>query len=770
MSENLYLSSEELEEIFKKHIRTNVYNYSIKTLFAPRLINRVDYSPYYQRNYIWDTVKATFFIESILLGTDIPPLILFNNGSNLEVIDGRQRYETIKKFKNNELKLAINGLHVLPQLKGMTFSKLDSRIQDLFDDTKIRIFDFEIINEPKLDSILEDKVKKEIFRRYNSGITPLSRAELDNATYDDDEVTNSLKLILQDNDDIFLLLTKYFQPRSQSDKATKITSILQSLRKYLVFTSLPINIYAAGKKRTEFIELLYNIKCTSTDNIDELSNFLLDNITYSIDFIEKSNLTRFDNRYLNECILWGITILRESDIDISILFNKQNLSKTNTFINEHINDFNTEGSHYYSPIVLRFQTITKLFNEFFDFNFSSYFKNDTFKNKIDANGQKKEDTILKIDELSSLRVNKPEPSLIPIDEIMNDLISKRYMIRPSYQRQEKININKASAIIESILLGINLPPIFIYKNEDGIKEVIDGQQRLLSILSFLGKQYRNENDKLIYSKNNSYKLKRLKILREYDNYSFNDLELSLQDKILDFCLSVIEIDSRINNNFDPVDLFIRLNYKPYPIKDNSFEMWNSYIDKEIIKKIKTLTDKNISWFFITQRKKNSDRMINEELITLLSYIQFNRKYKNDMNSIGYYERNNQAKCRIRDKKEVTTLLEKISSDELLKKYFMQSIEILEAKIDKLCEKLDRDNLKNSLHDLLNKEPRSYQRYLIDFYLLFEVIVRLDNESFENITFNELQQKLLLVQNELKNPTNRDRNLQEHVISFLDNNI
>lgn len=52
--------------------------------------------------------------------------------------------------------------------------------------TKIRIFEFEIVGMPTLDSTIEDKIKKEIFRRYNSGITPLNQSEIDNAKYDSD--------------------------------------------------------------------------------------------------------------------------------------------------------------------------------------------------------------------------------------------------------------------------------------------------------------------------------------------------------------------------------------------------------------------------------------------------------------------------------------------------------------------------------------------------------------------------------------------------------
>jgi hypothetical protein len=57
------------------------------------------------------------------------------------------------------------------------------QIIDLFLDTTIRIIEVEILDSRALDPELEDKIKKEIFSRYNSGITPLKRPEIDNAVY-----------------------------------------------------------------------------------------------------------------------------------------------------------------------------------------------------------------------------------------------------------------------------------------------------------------------------------------------------------------------------------------------------------------------------------------------------------------------------------------------------------------------------------------------------------------------------------------------------------
>lgn len=770
--EDLYLNGSEVENIFRKHIKTTVYSFSIKTLFSERMSRKINYQPYYQRNYVWDTPKATFFIESILMGTDIPPLIFFNNGSSIEVIDGRQRYETIKNFKEGELKLSSKGLSKLSQLKSYTFNKLEADIQDIFDDAKIRIFEFEVINEPKLDPVLEDKIKKEIFRRYNSGITPLNKAELDNANYDDDKITNILKAEIKKDKILAFEISKKFLLKDESDIERDGPKILQFLRKYLVFSSFPINTYASGSRRTELFQLLYHFIINENENSVGLCDFLINTLKDTINLINKFTDDDIkNNRYVNECLLWAIYILKEEEINIDKLYFQSNTLKIENYLRKNISFFASEGSHYYKAIIDRHQVIVNILQEIINFDFKIYFKNDSFSNKVKEIEIKEneKDIKLKLDELSSLRVQKPDASLVPIDELINDLSSNRYLIRPSYQRQEKINIFKASAIIESIILGINLPPIFIFKNENGVKEVVDGQQRLLSIVGFMGKQYLNESGKFVYAKNNNFKLTRLKILKEsnFNNKYFNDLTPDIKDKILDFKLSVIEIDYKLNTNFDQVDLFIRLNNKPYPIKDNSFEMWNSFIDKEVIEKIKNLTRINKDWFFIQPMKNKSDRMLNEELITVLSYLFYNYSQKNK-NSIGFFERDSTINCRINDKKNVSHILEKMTTDALLKIKFIESINNVENLINVLKSKLDINNMKKSLDFLLNKESKDYKRYLVNFYVLFEILQRLSSQRLQNITFDELQSKMVLIQQELKYSKKPDSiNIQEYFIQFLD---
>ena len=49
---------------------------------------------------------------------------------------------------------------------------------------------------------------------------------------------------------------------------------------------------------------------------------------------------------------------------------------------------------------------------------------------------------------------------------------------------------------------------------DDVSEVIDGQQRLLTLLGFTGSTYTNQDDKVSKSKNNNFTLKGLRILSD----------------------------------------------------------------------------------------------------------------------------------------------------------------------------------------------------------------------------------------------------------------
>lgn len=59
-------------------------------------------------------------------------------------------------------------------------------------------------------------------------------------------------------------------------------------------------------------------------------------------------------------------------------------------------------------------------------------------------------------------------------------------IHPEFQRIFRWDDNQKSKLVESVLLGIPIPPIFVSQRSDGVWDVIDGVQRLSTILEFTG--------------------------------------------------------------------------------------------------------------------------------------------------------------------------------------------------------------------------------------------------------------------------------------------
>lgn len=213
---NIQLDYSDIMDIFKEKLKIDNIVKKVSSIFLnQRYAGKINYKPYFQRNYVWDEEKATYFIESILLGTEIPPLVLFQTKDKNEVIDGRQRYETIKRFLEDKLVLKDKGLHNLKALAGKRYSQLDSDTRELFEDTRIRILQFSVVDEPKLDEEKEEKIKKEIFRRYNSGITPLQKYDIDRAAYINDKLSNLLYDKIYNNTGLYNFLCEIILPKSK---------------------------------------------------------------------------------------------------------------------------------------------------------------------------------------------------------------------------------------------------------------------------------------------------------------------------------------------------------------------------------------------------------------------------------------------------------------------------------------------------------------------------------------------------------------------------
>lgn len=741
------------EKIFQEHLKVETYSKSIDSLFSPRLRNKIDYKPYYQRNYVWDYNKASYFIESILLGTEIPPLIFFDNNSEIEVIDGRQRFETILRFMENKFSLKSKGLQVLTQLKNHSYDDLaikDREIIEKFLDAKLRIIEFKLVNHPPLDKHLEDRVKKEIFSRYNSGITPLKKAEIDNAIYDENTLSTTFKKYFEENDEELTIINKiFFAPTANLlIKDVPVEQVMTFIRKNLVLPMTPITYYARGTGRTDLLSKLF--EKLSDDNIDN-ENEVLKLFIEKIHFLNSINNYCVENnlktnRLALETFLWMLGILDQEEEKYNFTENfKIDISK---FIDKNIDSYSEIDYGFNKQVYDRYSKTGEFMLEYFGIDTSLYIRpNDEKRNEI-KKLTKPADTNTKLGELESLRLNKPEPSRISIDDVVRLMNKRRFLIRPSYQRKEVINLKKASSIIESILLGIALPAIFIFKREDGTSEVIDGQQRLLTLLGFIGSEYIDEKGRSQSSKNYKFSLRGLKILSELNGVKFERLEIELQNKIFDFPLYIVEIDQQANPQFDPIDLFIRLNDKPYPIRENSFEMWNSWADVDVINSVRNFKETIKDWFYIKKLNtiNDRDRMENEELITSLIFLDYSRIKTPSKKVLDIYQKTDRLNSRITDKNLISSFLNEINENNLdNKEYFFQSLKNIKSFITKVkFILLDCDQTKEELNNYLKeeldnifksgRETKYARRTMQDFYFLWDI---LKDINLEMVKFNRL---------------------------------
>lgn len=732
---NIQLDYSDITDIFKEKLKIDNIVKKVSSIFLnQRYAGKIDYKPYFQRNYVWDEEKATYFIESILLGTEIPPLVLFQTKDKNEVIDGRQRYETIKRFLEDKLVLKGKGLHSLKVLAGKKYSQLDEDTRELFEDTRIRILQFNVVDEPKLDEEKEEKIKKEIFRRYNSGITPLQKYDIDRAAYIDDNLSNQLYDKIYNDSKLYDFLCEIILPKSKkkAGKRDKVNILVSLVRNLITLPLIPIYSYSKGSSKAEIICKYYYAKVANENEIKVLDKFS-QVITYLIQFskiCKKKNIYLCNNNLFYEVLYWAIDIVLEnngkiSDNSIETAFEYINNADNYPELWNHIINnpqksmeliFESTGSHYYSAINNRYNFIANIFQNIFKIDFQKYLKNpDVFSNMMDSASEK--------DEISHYKINKPLPETLTIEDIISDMKKSRFLIRPNYQRSEVKNIQKASYLLESILLGINIPPLFIYKRKDKIKEVVDGQQRLLTILGFLGKTYVDERGETVCTDKDKFRLSKLKILSELNGKTIETVGDKFEEKILEFPMDIIEIDAEQNPGFSQIDLFLRLNTKPYPIKENTFEMWNAYIDKDIVIKVKEIAAKYEKTVF----RARDTRMKLEELITSLGYLDYRMNQPNTeiINLLNIYKRNDRMCARIMSKDNVTKTLSELSNSN--PKEFVKALENVELFVSKILILIENSPAK--LRDLFNHSKKGVQ-YKTDqnFYFLWAMIFKISIEE------------------------------------------
>lgn len=157
----------------------------------------------------------------------------------------------------------------------------------------------------------------------------------------------------------------------------------------------------------------------------------------------------------------------------------------------------------------------------------------------------------------SLVVQQSDFSLKAVTEMVeNGAIN----ITPHYQRRDRWHVSKQSSLIESFILNVPVPPVYLSEDDYGTYSVIDGKQRITSIKEFL---------------NNNFHLKGLVNFPELNGYLFSELPQQIRNALsVRPYLRVVTLLRQSDPNLK-FEVFLRLNtggehLKPQEIRNVAY--------------------------------------------------------------------------------------------------------------------------------------------------------------------------------------------------------
>lgn len=184
----------------------------------------------------------------------------------------------------------------------------------------------------------------------------------------------------------------------------------------------------------------------------------------------------------------------------------------------------------------------------------------------------------------------------------------RLILQPEFQRYFVWDKKKASRLIESVLLNVPLPVIYLAEESDSREYVIDGQQRLTSFFSFI--------DGVFPPENTPFKLTGMSVFKELNGKKYNDLGDDIQDKFQYYEVRTITIKKESEPELK-FEIFERLNTGSVPLND--MEIRNCVYRGQYIKLLQEMA-KDPDFRFVMGQDKPHPRMKDVELV--LRFVSF----------------------------------------------------------------------------------------------------------------------------------------------------
>jgi hypothetical protein len=174
--------------------------------------------------------------------------------------------------------------------------------------------------------------------------------------------------------------------------------------------------------------------------------------------------------------------------------------------------------------------------------------------------------------------------------VIEDMWKREEIAIPDFQRNFVWDIRQSSLLIESFLLGLPIPQVFFYTDEENRNLIIDGQQRILSILYYFEGFFGSES---IQGKKQVFRLTGLDERSPFHNKRYEDLDDSIQRKLRSAVLRAVMIRQLqpTKDSTSIYHIFERLNTGGTPLKPQ--EIRNCVFRGHLVEILRTLNaDKN----------------------------------------------------------------------------------------------------------------------------------------------------------------------------------
>lgn len=228
-----------------------------------------------------------------------------------------------------------------------------------------------------------------------------------------------------------------------------------------------------------------------------------------------------------------------------------------------------------------------------------------------------------------------------VSDVVRMISDKDLVLDPDYQRNYVWDNKKASKLIESIILNVPIPVIYVSEEKDSSWSVIDGLQRLNSLKRFF---------------DGKYKLSGLEVLYELNKCDFKSLPAKASRMLKNGLLRIVMVTADSNDDIK-YDIFMRLNTGAVHLNEQELRnclyrgKFNTFIQEEA---------KNPQWLAMLGLKEPHKRMADRELLlrflalsvnwnreagevsgykgNMKSFMNgFMKKYQNDSANLGYFK-------------------------------------------------------------------------------------------------------------------------------------